>query len=74
MDKIKKLNKMALDVIVIKDLKTNTYTAFVKKFPGVVIQASNKDDVTKKIDIAFRNYVKMLQSQHTFNLTDAELA
>lgn len=64
---------MKLDVIVVKDAKTNDYTAFVKQFPGVVVQASNRDDIPGKLDKVWAVYIDMLRKWH-FQYNETEVA
>lgn len=64
---------MVLDVIVINDKKAGTFTAYLKKFPGVVIQVDDKKDIKPKLDKVFRVFIKMVQKQHDFRLTESEL-
>ena len=64
---------MKMDVIVLKDGKTNTYIAFVKKFPSVVIQADDKKDIPVKIQDAWKVFLAMLIRQQEFKYSEAEL-
>lgn len=65
---------MRLNVIILRDPKTNTFTAFVKEFPGVVIQASDKNNVPAKLQHAWDIFVGMLQKQKKFNYSESEIA
>lgn len=64
---------MVLDVIVIRDPKAGTFTAYLLKFPGVVVQVNDKKDIKPKLDKAFRLFINMVQKQHDFRLTESEL-
>ena len=64
---------MKMDVIVLKDGKTNIYIAFVKKFPSVVIQADDKKDIPVKIQDAWKVFLAMLIRQQEFKYSEAEL-
>ena len=64
---------MALDVIVIKDKKDDKYVASLKQFPGIIIQADNRDDINGKLRTAMNNFISMLQKQQSFRYSDTEL-
>lgn len=41
---------MKLDGVIIKNTKTNTFTGFVKQYPGVCAQSKSIGDLKSKLD------------------------
>lgn len=58
---------MKLDAIIIKDNASDTYTGFIKDYPGVCAQASNIDDLKAKLD----KYMKIWFDYASKNLSIA---
>jgi len=43
--------------LIVKDSKDGTFIAYLKEFPGVVIQGNNVDDIKKKMPLAIASFV-----------------
>lgn len=52
---------MTLDVIIIKDSKSKTFTGFIRQYPGVCSQANDVGQLKKNIDKNLRLYFDYVQ-------------
>lgn len=60
----------AMKAIVIHDKGSDTYTAYVKDYPGVIVQCKDKSDLSDKLNVAWDSFVNFLKSKREFELLE----
>ena len=58
--------------IVVFDQDKGIYTAFIKEYPGVVIQTRDKEKISAKLEAAWKSFVQML-SERNFQYESASM-
>jgi len=60
--KVKTLDYMEIQGVMINDAKSNMYFAFISQFPGICAQGKTKEEVDEKIHKYFQSYVDRMQN------------